>query len=99
MEIPVLVEPVTGSGYRASTGFPLDLSVEGTTEAEVLGRLRTLLENRLGPSSKVVMLTIPDATHPLARFAGQFQDDPDFQDVIGIMRERRQAEDAKDEAP
>ncbi len=93
MEIPVLVEPQNGISFRASTGPPLALSVEGPTEAEALRQLQTLLHDRLAKGGKVVMLALPGSPHPLARFAGQFKDDPDFQDVIAIMKERRQAED------
>jgi hypothetical protein len=91
MTIPVLIEPMNGAGFRASTGAPLTLSVEGTTETEALHKLQALLQSRLAQGSKVVLLTVPGVTHPLARFAGQFKDDPDFQDVIEIMKERRQA--------
>ena len=92
MEIAVLVEPVDGSGFRASTGAPLALSVEGRTEGEALRQLQGLLQERLA-RGKVVLVPVSGGEHPLARFAGQFRDDADFQDVIGIMRERRQAEE------
>lgn len=92
MDIPVLVEPLNGAGYRASTGAPLALSVEGKTEGEALQQLQGLLQERLA-RGKVVLLPVAAGEHPLARFAGQFRDDPYFEDVIEIMRERRRAEE------
>jgi hypothetical protein len=47
MHIPVLVEPVVDNGYRATSGPPLGLSVEGATRAEAIDKLERLLRDRL----------------------------------------------------
>jgi predicted RNase H-like HicB family nuclease len=36
MQIPVLVEPIAGDGYRARGTEPFGLSAEGATRAEAL---------------------------------------------------------------
>ncbi len=94
MEIPVLVEPLNGEGFRASTGAPLALSVEAPSEAEALRSLQATLQSRLAQGGRVVPLTVAEPTHPFAAFAGMFADDPDFRDVVAIMQERRGAEES-----
>jgi hypothetical protein len=36
MQIPVLIEPINGNGYRASGGAPLAVVVEAPTREEAL---------------------------------------------------------------
>jgi predicted RNase H-like HicB family nuclease len=36
MQIPILVEPVTNNGYRATCGPPLAVSAEGATRDEAV---------------------------------------------------------------
>ena len=36
MQIPVLIEPIAGNGYRARGGEPLAVVVEAPTRAEAL---------------------------------------------------------------
>jgi len=54
MEIPVLIEPVAGNGYRARTGDPLALTAEGATPAEALANLRSILQERLDGGARLV---------------------------------------------
>src|SRR5262245_15911562 len=97
MEIPVLIEPIPGAGFRARGGEPFALVAEGATPEDALGKLREQLESRLTGGARVVALQVPDGDHPLARWAGMFKDDPLFQEVLDIMAERRrQAEQDPD---
>ena len=76
MQIPILIEPVAGNGYRARGGEPLALTAEGASQAEALANLKEKLQARLGNGAVVVPLEIPSQPHPLAEFAGMFKDDP-----------------------
>jgi len=95
MEIPVLVEPVAGNGYRATSRSLLDLSAEGPTPEEAVGRLRGLLQERMAAGSRVVSMRVsptelPAAEHPWARFAGDLKDDPLLEEWKQAMAEYRQ---------
>ena len=76
MQIPILIEPVTGKGYRARGGEPLALTAEGASQDEALANLKEKLQARLGNGAVVVPLEISSQPHPLAEFAGMFKDDP-----------------------
>ncbi|MCI0460093.1 MAG: hypothetical protein L0Z62_24340 [Gemmataceae bacterium] len=93
MEIPVLIEPIPGAGFRARGGEPFALTAEGLTPEDALGKLREQLQDRLAAGARVVPLEVPDGHHPLARWAGMFKDDPLFQEVLQLMAERRQQAD------
>src|SRR5262245_21926498 len=99
MQFPVLIEQVANNGYRASSGPPLALSADGATQEEALARLDQQLQARLKTGSKIVSLEIASAQHPLAEFAGMFKDDPDFDDVVGIMAENRRKQNADADVP
>ncbi|CAN5841588.1 hypothetical protein BH23PLA1_BH23PLA1_30840 [soil metagenome] len=100
MNIPVLIEPVPGPGYRASGGPPFDLSAEGTTKDEALSRLREMIEQRIAAGAVLEFLEIgrPDSD-PWARHAGMFQDDPLFDSWQEAIAEQRRLDDEASEAP
>src|SRR6266705_3504588 len=70
MEIPVLIEPIAGNGFRAQGSAPLPLSAEGGTPEEALAKLRELLVNRLADGAQIVSIELPSGPHPLAHYAG-----------------------------
>src|SRR5436309_10120486 len=79
VEIPVLIEPVAGNGYRAKSGEPLPLVAEGTTRDEAMQKLRELMRQQLHAGAEVTALEVPGAApNPWAEFAGVFKDDPYF---------------------
>jgi predicted nucleic acid-binding protein len=47
MQIPVLIEPSAGNGYRARGGEPLPLVVEAPTREEALAKLKEQLQAQL----------------------------------------------------
>jgi predicted RNase H-like HicB family nuclease len=97
MEIPVLIEPTSGNGFRARTGEPLVLAAEGATRDEALGRLRNLIEARVNAGAEIVPLGFPASRHSLVRFAGIFKDDPLVDEWMQIMQElRREADEDPD---
>ena len=94
MQIPVLIEPIAQNGYRARSAEPFALSAEGATHEEALANLREQLAARLKNGTAIVALEVPTEPHPLARFAGMFKEDPDFQEVLDIIAENRRKMDA-----
>lgn len=99
VQIPILIEPVSGNGYRARGMAPFTLTADGATREEALARLRQLLADRLSGGAEIVALDLPAAAHPLAEFAGMFKDDPDFAEVLEIMAENRRKMDADPDVP
>jgi predicted RNase H-like HicB family nuclease len=99
MQVPVLVEPVAGNGYRARGMEPLALSAEGATREEALQRLREQLQARLSGGAELVNLEVDPAPHRWMPFAGMFKDDPDFKEVLEIMSENRRKMDEDPDIP
>ena len=94
MQFPILVEPVAGNGYRACAGQPFALSVEGATREEAVQRLHHEIEGRLRTGAEIVPLEIATPEHPLAEFAGMFEDNPLFAEWQQAMAEYwRQADE------
>ncbi len=93
MQIPVLIEPIAGNGYRARGGEPLPLVVEAPTREEALAKLQEALRDRLRNGAELVSLEALPQPHPLDEFAGMFKDDPFFEEVLVIMAENRRKMD------
>jgi hypothetical protein len=97
MQIPVLIEPVTGNGFRARACEPFALSAEGSTQEEALGNLRKQLESRLATGARIVSLDVPGTDNPWVTFQGMFKDDPLFDEwQQAIAENRRKADEDPD---
>lgn len=92
MEIPVLVEPITGNGYRAEA---LGLRGEGATQDEALEKLRSELAQRTAAGARIVSLAISPGKPPWAEFAGELRDDPMLDAWKQAMAEYRRQRDAE----
>jgi hypothetical protein len=57
MEIPILIEPIAGNGYRAR-GELLALSADGPTPEAALARLKELLQARANAGVSIVPLQV-----------------------------------------
>lgn len=99
MQIPVLVEPTPGNGFRARSGEPLMLTAEGSTRDEALGQLRSLIQDRVAAGAQIVPLDVPSEEHPLAPFAGMLKDDPMFDEWQKAIEEYRRERDQEDGLP
>jgi hypothetical protein len=95
MQIPILVEPVTNNGYRATCGPPLAVSAEGATRDEAVDKLGLLLRDRLSQGVEIVVTELPARAveNPWVKHAGMFKDDPMFAEVLEIMKENRKKDD------
>lgn len=97
MEIPIIVEPVRGNGFRASSGGLWGLEIEAPTREEAVEKLRELIHGRIEAGAEVLGLEIPVRVHPLAPFAGMLKDDPLLPSWKDAMAEyRRETEDREE---
>ena len=94
MDIPILIEPLANSGFRAVSGEPLPLQTEAPTREEAVRKLRQLIERRVAAGAEVVTVSIGNSTHPLARFAGMLKDDPLVEPWKGAMFDYREQRDS-----
>ncbi|MEO8494890.1 MAG: hypothetical protein ABI614_07455 [Planctomycetota bacterium] len=89
MEIPILVEPISDNGFRATSGGPLGLEIEAPSRQEAIDKLRELIDRRIAGGAEVVGVEIGGSQHPLAPFAGILRDDPLLQPWKNAMAEYR----------
>jgi hypothetical protein len=93
MQIPILIEPMLGNGYRASGGEPLPLTAEGDTQEQAMSNLREKLMARLSHGAVVVPLELSSSAHPLSNMVGMFKDDPLIDEWKKSMKAYRRKRD------
>jgi hypothetical protein len=94
MQIPILIEPVPGNGYRATGAEPFALTVEAATREEALGKLRELIASKIAGGGQIVALEIPEGDNPWLRMAGTLDpDDPLVKEWKLLMEENRRKAD------
>src|SRR5438045_4856115 len=76
VEVPVIIEPVTGNGYRATGagGLSVGLAAEGATAAEAIDRLADQIRSRVNAGAKLADLSGAGAA-PWRQDAGYRQDE------------------------
>jgi hypothetical protein len=99
MQIPVLIEPVAGNGFRARGSEPFSLSAEGATQNEALQNLRSMVVSRLVDGAQIVAMEVPSGGHPWLPFAGMFKDDPYLEEWKQAMADYRRQVDEDPESP
>lgn len=91
MDIPVLLEP-TPTGWRASTGAPLNLVAEGTDKDAVLADVRAQADTKLSGGATVVSLSVPVSTLDIVAIralAAELASDPIVADWARATQEYR----------
>jgi hypothetical protein len=97
MNIPVLLEP-TATGFRASTGAPLNLSAEAPTADLALAGVRGAIQAKLATGAKIVELDVPSTTREQELIA-KMASNPMFDEWVAAMKEyRRESEEEDAEA-
>jgi len=99
MQIPVLIERISGNGYRAKSGEPLALCVEGSTREDALAKFKEQLQTRLSRGAELVPMPLTPEQHPLAEFVGMFRDDPWIEDWKKSVAEYRRKIDEDADRP
>ena len=90
MQIPVLIEPIPGSGYRVSGGEPFAIVAEGATAEEALAQFKERASAKLHNGARIASVTIQPNEHPWLEFAGMYDPaDPLVQEWLSIIEENR----------
>lgn len=100
MEIPVIIEPVTGNGYRATGagGLSVGLIAEGATAEEAIDRLADQVRMRVSAGAKLAELGVDARAAPWKPDAGYLRGDPLFEPWRAAMEEYRRQLDEDPEA-
>jgi hypothetical protein len=100
MEVPVIIEPVTGNGYRVTGagGLSVGLTAEGATAEEAIDRLAEQIQTRLNAGAKLAELNVATRAAPWKQDAGYLHDDPLYQPWREAMEEYRRNLDEDPEA-
>jgi hypothetical protein len=89
MEIPVLIEPVDGNGFRASSGEPFAIVVEGATREDVLARFKAHVAMKLRDGASVASIEVKNE-HPWAKAIGIYdKSDPLVQEWLDLIEQNR----------
>jgi len=100
VDIPVILEPVAGHGYRATGagGLSVGLTAEGATAAEAIDRLSDRVRLRPVAGAMLAELNIAAEAAPWAPDAGYLRDDPLYEPWRAAMEEYRRQLDEDPEA-
>ena len=100
MDVPVLIEPVTGNGDRATGagGLSVGLTAEGATPEEAIDRLAHQVRMRVIAGAKVADLSVAAGAAPWKPDAGYLHDDPLYEPWRAAMEEYRRQLDEDPEA-
>lgn len=94
----ILIETPKSGGYRATAlGLP-NCRAKGETRELALQNIQQLLTTRLNQSEIVTLkIDLPHREHPWMQFAGMFQTDPQFADMLTDIQAYRQEIEAGNE--
>jgi hypothetical protein len=100
VEVPVIIEPVAGHGYRATGagGLSVGLTAEGATAAEAIDRLADRVRMRVNAGATLAELSIAATVAPWSQDAGYLRDDPLYEPWRTAMDEYRRRLDEDPEA-
>jgi hypothetical protein len=100
VEVPVIIEPVTGNGYRATGagGLSVGLTAEGATAAEAIDRLAEQIRTRVDAGARIAELSVAAAAAPWKEDAGYLHDEPLYEPWREAMEEYRRTLDEDPEA-
>jgi len=100
VEIPVIIEPVTGHGYRVTGagGLSVGLTAEGATAAEAIDRLAEQVRTRVQAGAQLTELRVSVGAAPWKQDAGYLRDDPFYDAWRDAMEEYRRQVDEDPEA-
>jgi hypothetical protein len=100
VEVPVIIEPVTGNGFRATGagGLSVGLSAEGATAAEAIDRLAEQIRTRLHSGAMITDLSVETPQAQWQQGAGYLRDEPLYKPWREAIEEHRRKLDEDPEA-
>ena len=96
MDIPVLLEPIP-TGFRASTGAPLNLTAEAADKEGALAALRLQYVKMQIAGSRVVSMSLPEPD-PLWDLVAKLAANPFLDEWDAHTKEYRRQREAEEEA-
>jgi len=96
MDIPVLLEP-TATGFRASTGAPLNLTAEAADKDAALKELRRQFRMLQIAGARVVSMNLPEPD-PLWELTKKMSENPFLPEWDAATKEYRRQREAEEEA-
>ena len=95
MTYRVFLQQMAGDSYKATPlAFP-DCTAVGKTREEALANLKAALDARLS-EGEIVTVEAGEPAHPWLKWAGMFEDDPTFDELLDeIEAERREIDEAE----
>ena len=94
MTLPILIEPIS-TGFRASTGSPLNWMAEGTTAESATAVTRERYAQLLASGARVVEIDIR-AGDSLSELAARLSENPVLQEWTDAVQEVRRQRDLAD---
>jgi len=90
MNLTAVVERISDDRFRAIISQPFVIESEGRTADEAVHHLRELAVERLA-AAQVIQIDVPErqGSHPWARWAGVWKDNPDYDDYVASIAEYR----------
>jgi hypothetical protein len=100
VDVPVIVEPVAGNGYRATGagGLSVGLTAEGATPTEAIDRLAVQVQARVSAGAELAHLGMPISAAPWKQDAGYLRDEPLYEAWREAMEENRRRLDEDPDA-
>jgi hypothetical protein len=100
VDVPVIIEQVNGSGYRATGagGLSVGLTAEGTTAKEAVERLAEQVQSRITAGAKMTQVTVSSGEGPWMQDAGYLRDELLYDEWRDAMEEYRRKLDEDPEA-
>lgn len=94
LKVTLLIETLNNGKFAASIfEFP-NFRVEAKTREDAISQLQTTFLERLSHIEAISWNVPLDASAPTwMQFAGVFQDDPDFQEIMNEIRSQRTSDD------
>jgi hypothetical protein len=96
MTIPILIEP-HGSGFRARTGGPFDITADAPSADDAVAAVRRQLDDRVRAGAVVVPVPLPVPIPALPPIL-PLDENPLFDDFLKAVEEGRRERDAADAA-
>jgi hypothetical protein len=101
MQIPIVIEAIEGGRYRARTGGPLELTVEGDAPDEVRSAMERLIGEYLRRGAQLSSINVPDAVSvrkPL-RTDNAYLTDPTYAEMQELIAQHRREEEEESARP
>ena len=100
MDVSVLIEPVSGHGYRATALMPTPVIVEGSTREEAVDRIRAVIDERLAHAELIqVRVSERESDNPWLELAGSWRNNPELEEVEENIQDYRRQVDMAAERP